>query len=139
MRTQLGLILAVAGLTITTACAGGVAASGERTDTGVATAVSTAVVGAQQVTIVARDAMRFEPASITATAGQPVQLTLRNEGHAPHDFSLSDGVTRPVKIKADGGKTASATFTIDRPGTYTFICSVPGHEAAGMTGTLVAE
>jgi nitrite reductase (NO-forming) len=83
--------------------------------------------------------MRFEPATLTVQAGQPVLLTLRNAGHATHDFVLSEGVARRVRIKADGGETATGTFTVDHPGTYTFICSVPGHEAAGMKGTIVAQ
>jgi uncharacterized cupredoxin-like copper-binding protein len=28
-------------------------------------------------------------------------------------------------------------FLADRPGTYRFLCTVPGHADAGMTGTLV--
>lgn len=40
---------------------------------------------------------------------------------------------------AAGGQSASGTFTIDRPGTYTFICSQPGHEAGGMKGTITAQ
>ena len=35
------------------------------------------------------------------------------------------------------GETAEATFTAPKePGTYTFICSFPGHFAMGMKGTL---
>ena len=139
MRKQLGLMLAVAGLTITTACTGGASASGGRSDSGAVRPASGSAAGAQQVTVVARDSMRFEPSTITVAAGQPVQLTLRNEGRMPHDFTLSEGVARRVKLKADGGEIASGTFTIDRPGTYTFICSVPGHEAAGMRGTITAQ
>ena len=33
------------------------------------------------------------------------------------------------------GGTRTLTLTLP-PGTYTFYCSVPGHEAAGMKGTL---
>jgi nitrite reductase (NO-forming) len=83
--------------------------------------------------------MSFDPATITVHAGQPVQLTLRNTGGTPHDFTLTDGVAQPVKITAGGGQTASGTFTVDSPGTYTFQCSMPGHAAAGMQGRLTAE
>jgi len=57
----------------------------------------------------------------------------------PHDFSLTDGVAQPVKITATGGQSASGTFTIEKPGTYSFDCSMPGHAAAGMRGTIAAE
>lgn len=99
----------------------------------------TPISGAQQVTVTVGNGMSFDPATITVHAGQPVQLTLRNTGGTPHDFTLTDGVAQPVKITAGGGQTASGTFTVDSPGTYTFQCSMPGHAAAGMQGRLTAE
>ena len=138
MRKQLGCILAIAGLAVTTACAGGATAGG-RPDHGPAPSAAESSAAAQQVTVTARDTMRFEPDAIVVTAGQPVQVTLRNEGRMTHDFVLSEGVARRFRIKAEGGETASGTFTLDRAGTYTFICSVSGHEAAGMKGTITAR
>jgi nitrite reductase (NO-forming) len=72
-------------------------------------------------------------------AGQPVQLTLSNTGQMQHDWSLDQGAAQPVEIVANAGQTATGTFTIPRPGTYTFVCSVPGHAAAGMKGTITAQ
>jgi plastocyanin len=92
----------------------------------------------QEVTIVSADGMRFDPATLTVEAGRPVHLTLRNTGQATHDFSLSQGVARPVKAVARGGETASVTFTITRPGTYQFVCDQLGHSMAGMKGTITA-
>ena len=40
-------------------------------------------------------------------------------------------------ISLDAGATRRTTVTLDEPGTLTFICHLPGHEAYGMTGTLV--
>jgi uncharacterized cupredoxin-like copper-binding protein len=37
---------------------------------------------------------------------------------------------------ADPGKTTTATFQINEPGTYTVYCSVPDHREAGMIATL---
>lgn len=132
MRKQLGITLILGGLTVATACTGSATASRS------ATAPASGL-GVQPVTVVARDTMRFEPASITVVAGQPVQLTLRNEGRMDHDFTLSEGLPRRFRIKADGGEDANGTFTIDRPGTYTFVCSVGDHAAAGMKGTITAR
>ena len=94
---------------------------------------------AQAVTVQGTDALKFEPATLTVKAGQPVTLTFTNSGQTVHDWSLAQGAGQPVKISAAGGQSASGTFTIDRPGTYTFICSQPGHEAGGMKGTLTAQ
>jgi plastocyanin len=86
----------------------------------------------QQVTVKALDTMRFEPPTITVPVGQPVQLTLANDGVLIHDVVLNQGVAQPVKIEANGKSSASGTFTIAQPGTYTYVCAQPGHEAAGM-------
>jgi nitrite reductase (NO-forming) len=94
---------------------------------------------AQQVMLKVGNAMSFDPASITVRAGQPVQLTLQNSGLMPHDFSLSDGVAQPVKITASGGQSATGVFTVDTPGTYSFVCSMPGHAEGGMRGTITVE
>jgi uncharacterized cupredoxin-like copper-binding protein len=83
--------------------------------------------------------MSFDPSTITVRAGEPVVLTLHNTGQMPHDLTLTDGVTQPVKISAAGGQTASATFTLDHSGTYAFVCSMPGHAPAGMRGTMIAQ
>jgi nitrite reductase (NO-forming) len=91
------------------------------------------------VTINVGDAMKFEPAAISVRAGQRLELTLRNSGHMPHDFTLSEGVAQPFKLVVNGGATVSGTFTIDKPGTYAFECSMPGHEMAGMRGTITAH
>lgn len=95
--------------------------------------------GNGKVTVKAQDAMRFDPASVTVPAGQPVQFTLVNDGSLIHDFVLTDGVEQPVKIEAAGKASASGSFTLMRPGTYTYICGQPGHEAAGMKGTITAR
>jgi nitrite reductase (NO-forming) len=93
----------------------------------------------QGVTVKALDTMRFDPPTLTLPVGQPVQLTLTNDGTLIHDFVLTEGVDQPVKVEANGKASASTTVTIARPGTYTYICAQPGHEAAGMKGTIVAR
>ena len=85
------------------------------------------------------DTMKFDPPTLTAKAGQPIQVTLDNTGQLLHDFSITEGVSQPVKSTAQPGQKAVATFTIDKPGTYTYFCSQPGHEQAGMKGTLTIQ
>ena len=39
-------------------------------------------------------------------------------------------------VHVDPGETATGSFTIDEPGTYTVYCAVPGHRQAGQEATL---
>src|SRR5437867_1479914 len=50
----------------------------------------------------------YEPATITAKAGQTVNVTLHNVGSVKHTFVLKETNS---KIIADIGKDASGTFT----------------------------
>src|SRR4051812_14394142 len=131
MRKQLAALV-VASVALTTACGASGATAGS--GAGVAIPAPAAAAGAQQVTVTVGNSMHFAPAAIVVRAGQPVELTLRNGGGVPHDFTLAEGASRPVTIEAQAGRTARGTFTIDTPGTYAFVCTVPGHTAAGMRG-----
>jgi len=86
------------------------------------------------------DTMKFDPTTLTAKAGQPIQPTLDNSGgQIAHDFDITEGVPQPIKISAQPGQKTTGTFTIDTPGSYTYFCSQPGHEQAGMKGTLTVQ
>ena len=43
---------------------------------------------------------------------------------------------RPTEVSVDALQERRTTVTFPTPGTYTFVCHLPGHEAYGMTGTL---
>ena len=134
-----GLTWALAAL-LPVAVACGTASSGSGSGSaGAAAPPQTPPASAQQVTGRALDTMRFEPSSLTVRTGEPVTLTFDNAGRMPHDFTLTQGVSRRVQAVADGGQRATVTFTLEQPGTYSFVCSVPGHEAAGMKGTITAQ
>lgn len=76
----------------------------------------------------------FKPASITVPAPGRYELTLKNTGAVGHDVTLPDGTTISAKAHAE------ATGTIDVPaGGTTFLCAVPGHASAGMTGTIAVS
>ncbi|MGH2451886.1 MAG: cupredoxin domain-containing protein [Candidatus Limnocylindria bacterium] len=108
-------------------------------ESGPATPEAIAENGAQRLTVLVSNENRFSPSALVVKAGVPIELTLRSIGLAAHDLTITDGVSAPVKVEVDGGGSTSATFTLDRPGTYTFICSVPGHADGGMHGTIRAE
>lgn len=127
--------LAAIAVIVTSACGSTTAASSNAPST----AATQAADGSQQVTLVVGSGMDFSPSSISVHAGEPVELTLQNTGDQPHDFTLGSGAEQPVKITTEGGQTASSTFTIDQPGTYSFDCSMPGHALLGMRGTITAQ
>jgi plastocyanin len=81
--------------------------------------------------------LKFLASSATATAGK-VTLQMKNMSSVSHDIAVTGGgITQVGAIVAHGG-TSTVTVNL-KPGTYTFYCSVPGHEAAGMKGTLTVK
>lgn len=85
------------------------------------------------LTVVAGD-MFYEPTQLSAPAGT-VEITLVNEGAAQHDLVIEELGDLEVIPLVDPGDTVTGSVELE-PGTYTFYCSVPGHRAAGMEGTL---
>jgi nitrite reductase (NO-forming) len=73
----------------------------------------------------------------TTTKASPGETTIRftNKGAMEHDLTIA---ALGVHLTAQPGKTAEATVTL-RPGTYTSICSVPGHVQSGMQGTFTVS
>jgi plastocyanin len=70
--------------------------------------------------------------SKTSVPHGAVTFTFVNKGALGHDFSI-DGKKTAVINK---GKTATLTVTFAKAGSYPYSCTVPGHAAAGMKGTL---
>ncbi len=91
--------------------------------------------GASELVVVADD-FSFEPDELRLRAGETVNLTLDNRGGLYHDLSIEDN---GFVLTADVGELASGALTVSAPGRYRFVCSVPGHAEAGMTGTLIVE
>ena len=95
--------------------------------------------GGQVVEIdVAGSGLAYDTTAATATAGHVVIKSM-NPQSTGHDIAIKgNGVDETGDIVQDGGVS-----TIDiadlKAGTDTFYCSVPGHEAAGMKGTLTVS
>jgi plastocyanin len=82
-------------------------------------------------------ALAFLYSKATAKAGS-VTLVMPNKSPITHDISVKgNGVTQQGPRVGQGG-TSKITVSL-KPGTYTFYCSVPGHEAGGMKGTLTVK
>ncbi len=92
----------------------------------------------------------FFPASVVVPRGVPVTLVLRNEDPIDHEWIVGDEAVharhrtgtepvhaaRPSEVTVPAGEARQTTLTWHEPGTYRFVCHLPGHEAYGMTGTV---
>lgn len=79
------------------------------------------------------DDFRFTLDTDQAKAGT-LTFVIRNEGNMPHDFELQgEGVSEKTSM-LEPGETATFEVTLE-PGTYEYICTVPGHAMLGMKGT----
>lgn len=90
--------------------------------------------GAVEIAVIA-DNFTFDPDEITVTTGDDVAIVLTSVDIL-HDFVIDE---LDANVAAERGETATWGFRADRPGRYTFYCSVPGHRQAGMEGTLIVD
>ena len=86
--------------------------------------------------------------TITVTAGKPtefrftlskmsvphgtVTFKITNKGALAHNFSINGKKAGQIAT----GKSTTLTVTFAKAGKYAYMCTVPGHAAAGMKGTL---
>ncbi len=81
--------------------------------------------------------LKYDKKALAAPAGS-VTITLTNISPLQHNVAIKGpGVSKAGKVVGKGG-TSTVTATLKK-GTYTFYCTVPGHEAAGMKGVLVVK
>ena len=87
---------------------------------------------------------------IRVKSGDEVTVTATNAGVSFHSFGV---VTNPDDFKSvvfdsainsasnplKAGESGSATFLAGAPGTYYYICTVPGHALQGMQGSFIVE
>ena len=91
------------------------------------------------------------PIKVTVTAGKPgefnftlskkavakgtVVFNVTNKGSVSHDFKIAGKTTKQLVP----GKSATLTVKISKAGKVPFLCTLPGHAAAGMKGTLTVK
>jgi mono/diheme cytochrome c family protein len=69
-----------------------------------------------------------------APAGS-LTIDSQNKSSTPHDIAIEGPGAKQAGKVVKGGGTSTVEVKLE-PGKYTFLCTVPGHAAAGMKGTL---
>jgi plastocyanin len=127
-RRTLALCLALAALVLALAACGGGDDEGEPSGNGGGEGTTLELVAGPG------SELKFDKTSLEAPAGE-VTITMTNDGDLPHNVAIEgNGVDEKGEV-VNKGSTSTVTATLE-PGEYTFYCSVPGHQAGGMEGTL---
>ncbi|MDX6679296.1 MAG: hypothetical protein QOE31_3348 [Solirubrobacteraceae bacterium] len=96
----------------------------------------------------------FHPSTTEVTAGR-LTITMKNAGKYDHELVVlkTDAAPDALKVSAGkvsekdaigeisetkGGASKSATLNL-KPGSYVYVCNIPGHYANGMRGRLTVR
>ena len=134
-RRALALLLVLAASVLALSACGGGSSSSSTTP---ATTGGGGAGGGSTVKISAdpSGALKYEQTDVSATAGS-ITIDFTNMSSLPHDVTIEgNGASGATDQITDS--TTSTTVDLE-PGTYTFFCSVDGHRAAGMEGTLTVN
>jgi plastocyanin len=81
--------------------------------------------------------LKFDKTELTSKPGK-ITIDFKNPAPFEHDVAIEqDGKQIVVSEEIIEGKTSVSADLA--PGTYTFLCTVPGHAEAGMEGTLIVK
>jgi uncharacterized cupredoxin-like copper-binding protein len=124
------------------------------------TSIAATLAAAIALLLASTTAAATKATTVTVSAGKPsefrftiskksvklgaVTFKVTNHGSIPHDFklcttarsTLANSCTGKTTAVLQPGKTATLTFTFKKKGTYEYLCTVSGHAAAGMKGSL---
>jgi glucose/arabinose dehydrogenase/plastocyanin len=119
--------------------AGGTSATSPPATSASTTASAPSAVPAGAIPIAANPAgsLMYNTMTLTAKAGKDT-FAFTNKSPVPHNFTILEGgkVIGATPTFAGGLRLLTVTLAA---GTYTFECTVPGHTAAGMKGTLTVS
>lgn len=143
-RAILALAAVTGAIALAAGCGSSSSSSADATTTtssppaATAPAATAPAAGASKVAVAADPggALAFVEKSLTAPAGETT-FTFTNDSSVPHNLTIEKAGTEDELGATKTITAASDAITLTLPaGEYTYYCSVPGHEAAGMTGTL---
>jgi len=126
-RISITFVLAALAVSVLGACG---SSSGGGSSAKCPAKVDTKTATGGAITVCASD-IKYDVKTIKASPG-PLKVTLENDGAIYHTMKISN---TDLELKANAGKTDSGTVTLSK-GTYDFDCTVSGHAAAGMKGTI---
>jgi uncharacterized cupredoxin-like copper-binding protein len=93
-----------------------------RTDAHAASATTTIQVAAKEFS--------FKLSTRSIAKPSTVAFSVKNAGKMEHDFRINGKQTPLIRP----GKTTRLVVTFKKKGNYHYLCTVPGHAAAGMKG-----
>ncbi len=118
----------------------GAAANGAATG-GAATGGNKAPAGGETISLAADPdgQLAFTTDTLSAKAGN-LTIAFDNPASITHDVAVEDSGGEELGV-SDLIAQDSTTLVLEnvKPGAYTFYCTVPGHEEAGMKGTLTVN
>jgi nitrite reductase (NO-forming) len=71
--------------------------------------------------------------TLSANVGDTVKITLTAGDSVEHNIAFPDFKAQSNNIAGEG-KTSTFEFVVDKPGSFTYNCLLPGHKEAGMAG-----
>lgn len=88
--------------------------------------------------------------NFVVNSGDEVTFTAANAGKGFHAFGITaspddfnnvlwGSTIASASAPLKSGESESSTFTAGAPGTYYYICTVPGHASLGMQGSFIVE
>jgi uncharacterized cupredoxin-like copper-binding protein len=112
-------------------------------------AVVSAVVVATSIVSVTQATSRHALKTVVAVSGKEFKFTLsrksgsrgvflfkfKNVGTIAHDFKIAGKKTPQIQP----GTSTTLTVKIAKAGRYPYVCTVPGHAAAGMKGVFIVR
>ncbi|HEX6384748.1 MAG TPA: plastocyanin/azurin family copper-binding protein [Anaerolineae bacterium] len=114
-----------------------IAACGDnRPDSQVASSGGTSPDGNATVNVIAEE-FKFALDSSRLNAGVTT-FVIKNSGFMQHDFEISGNSIEQKTEEINPGESVEMTVELE-PGTYTYRCTIPGHEQLGMRGTLTVS
>lgn len=101
------------------------------------------------------DALRFEPAEISVTAGETVRFEVTNDGQTVHEFLIGDEAAQDefaaemaeggghhetdAGVTVEPGETETLDYTFEEAGELLAGCHEPGHYDGGMVASISVD